>query len=326
MSIDIVIVNWNSGHHLFRCLESLAALKVERELLHTVTVVDNASTDRSLDIPSDVHQALPLTIIRNDDNVGFAAACNQGAAGTTAEFLLFLNPDVVLQPGCLSVPFRYLTGPEHSQVGMVGIQLLAPNGTVGRSCARFPSPSSLLGNISGLDRILPSLFPRHFLDEWPHDISRTVDQVMGAFLFIRRSVFQQIGRFDERFFLYYEDLDLALRAKMQGWNSQYLVDAQAIHFGGGTTSGIKGRRMFYVCRSRILYGFKHFTFSSAVCVMGATLLVEPIIRVMAALGRLSVVDVKATIEAFKLLWLDLGGILRTHYRLRRERPGAENVE
>jgi N-acetylglucosaminyl-diphospho-decaprenol L-rhamnosyltransferase len=325
MSIDLVIVNWNSGYHLCRCLESLAAIASERELLHTVIVIDNASTDGSLELPSRVHQALPLTIIRNDDNLGFAAACNQGAAGTAAEFLLFLNPDVVLRPGCLSAPFRYLTRPEHSQVGMVGIQLLEPNGTVARSCARFPSPSSLIGNILGLDRIVPSLFPRHFLDQWPHDVSRKVDQVMGAFLFIRRLAFERLGRFDERFFLYYEDLDLALRAKMQGWSSEYLIDAQAVHCGGGTTSAIKGRRMFYACRSRILYGFKHFPFSSAVCVMGATLLVEPIIRVMAALGRLRVVEVKATLEAFVLLWLDLGGILNTHYRLRRERPGAENV-
>lgn len=326
MSIDVVIVNWNSGYHLCRCLESLAAIAAEKELLRTVTVIDNASTDESLELPSHLHQALPLAIIRNGDNVGFAAACNQGAAATVAEFLLFLNPDVVLQSGCLSAPFRYLTRPEHSQVGMVGIQLLAPNGSVARSCARFPSPSSLLGNIVGLDRIVPSLFPRHFLEEWPHDVSRKVDQVMGAFLFIRRLVFEQIGRFDERFFMYYEDLDLALRAKMQGWDSEYLTEVRAAHFGGGTTSGIKGRRMFYGCRSRILYCLKHFPIFSAICVMAATLLIEPAIRILAALGKRRIVDAKATLEAFGLLWLDLGGILSTHYRLRRERSGAVNVE
>jgi GT2 family glycosyltransferase len=326
MSIAVVIVNWNSGYHLGRCLESLAAIAAERELLHTVTVIDNASTDASMELPSHLHQALPLTIIRNVENVGFAAACNQGATGTAAEFLLFLNPDVLLQPGCLSAPFRYLTRPEHSEVGVVGIQLLAPNGTVARSCARFPSPTSLLGNIMGLDRIVPSLFPRHFLDEWPHDVSRKVDQVMGAFLFIRRLVFEQIGRFDERFFMYYEDLDLALRAKMHGWDSEYLIDAQVMHFGGGTTSGIKGRRMFYACRSRILYGLKHFPLSSATCVIGATLLIEPAIRILAALGKRRLADAKATLQAFGLLWLDLGQILSTHWRLRRECSGAMNVE
>jgi len=209
---------------------------------------------------------------------------------------------------------------------MAGIQLLTPSGTVARSCARFPSPRSLLGNILGLDKIIPSLFPPHFLTEWPHDTSRRVDQVMGAFLFIRRLAFEQTGRFDERFFLYYEDLDLALRASMRGWSSEYLVDARATHFGGGTTSGIKGRRLFYVCRSRILYGLKHFSASSALCVMGATLLAEPAIRILVALGRLRMLDVKATLEAFGLLWLDLPAILSTNYRLRRGRSEAENVE
>src|SRR5215204_3210931 len=130
MSIDVVIVNWNSGHHLCRCLESLAAMVPESELLHTVTVIDNASRDGSLELPSRVRQALPLTIIRNGANLGFAAACNQGAAGTAAEFLLFLNPDVVLRPECLSAPLRYLTRSEHSETGMVGIQLLEPSGSV----------------------------------------------------------------------------------------------------------------------------------------------------------------------------------------------------
>jgi N-acetylglucosaminyl-diphospho-decaprenol L-rhamnosyltransferase len=326
MTIDVVIVNWNSGSHLCRCLESLVGLEAERDLLRTVTVIDNASADQSLELPAQLHQALPITIISNHNNLGFAAACNQGAARTAAEFLLFLNPDVILRPGCLSAPLRHLNRTEHRQVGMVGIQLIAPNGTVARSCARFPSPGSLIGNILGFDRIVPSLFPRHFLDEWPHDTCRKVDQVMGAFLFIRRSAFEQIGRFDERFFMYYEDLDLALRAKLRGWSSEYLIDARAVHFGGGTTSRIKGRRMFYACRSRILYSFKHFPLSSAVCVMGVTLLVEPIIRIMAAVGRLRVVEIKATLQAFGLLWLDLAGILNTHYRLRREWPGAENVE
>jgi GT2 family glycosyltransferase len=326
MNIDVVIVNWNSGYHLCRCLESLAGMGDEKTLVHAVTVVDNASTDESLQFPSCLYQILPLTVIKNDDNLGFAAACNQGAAATAAEFLLFLNPDVVLQSGCLSAPFHYLTEPEHSRVGIAGIQLLTSNGAVARSCARFPRPSSLLGNILGLDRVAPALFPRHFLDDWPHDNSRNVDQVMGAFLFIRRLVFERIGRFDERFFMYYEDLDLSLRARMQGWSSQYLVEARAVHFGGGTTSGIKSRRMFYACRSRLLYSLKHFTLPSAICVVGATLLIEPVIRVMAALGRLRMAEAKATLKAFGLLWVDLGQILSTHYRLRRGGFGAEYVE
>jgi hypothetical protein len=326
MSIDVVIVNWNSGHHLGRCLESLAAMGAERELLQSVTVIDNASSDESLSFAAEVQKALPLRILRNRDNRGFAAACNQGAAGAAGDFLLFLNPDVVLQSGCLSAPAGYLGRAENSRVGIVGIQLLDPNGAIARCCARFPSPGSIIGNVLGLDRIAPSLSPPHFLTEWPHDDTREVDQVMGAFLFIRRCVFERIGRFDERFFVYYEDLDLALRARQGGWRSEYLVDARALHFGGGTTSGIKARRMFYVCRSRLLYCLKHFSFFSALCVMAATLLAEPVIRCFAALGRLRIGQARDTLQAFALLWVDLKTIMSTHYRFGRARSGAEYVE
>src|SRR3954469_19471653 len=100
MTVDVVIVNWNSGDHLRRCLEALATIGAELALLRAVTVVDNASTDESLQLTSRVQETLPLVIIRNGANLGFAAACNQGAAASPADFLLFLNPDVTVQPGC----------------------------------------------------------------------------------------------------------------------------------------------------------------------------------------------------------------------------------
>lgn len=326
MTIDVVIVNWNSGDHLRRCLESLATLGAEAALLSVVTIVDNASSDASLQLPSSVQQALPLAIIRNPANLGFAAACNQGAAGSPAEFLLFLNPDMIVRPGCLSAPCHYLKAPKHSKVGIIGVQLLTTGGIVARSCARFPTARSLLGNTLGLDRILPSLFPRHFMEEWAHDENRKVDQVMGAFLFIRRQVFEQIGGFDERFFLYYEDLDLALRAAMHGWYSEFLTEAQAVHFGGGTTSGIIGRRIFYVSKGKIIYALKHFPLLPALGILAATTLVEPAVRLAAALARLRIGEAKETLRGFGLLWLDLGRMLSTHARLSARAPEPRNVE
>ena len=94
---------------------------------------------------------------------------------------------------------------------------------------------ALIGQSFGLDRILPSWFPPHFLSEWAHDTIRSVDQVMGAFLMIRRPLFEALGGFDERFFVYFEDLDLSLRARELGWTSVYLATAQAFHRGQGTT-------------------------------------------------------------------------------------------
>ena len=105
---------------------------------------------------------------------------------------------------------------------------------------------------------MPSTFPPPFVSEWAHDETREVDQVMGAFFFVRRSVFEALGGFDERFFVYFEDMDFAVRARERGWRSVYLATAQAFHRGQGTTERAVPRRMFYFARSRILYARKHF--------------------------------------------------------------------
>ena len=161
--------------------------------------------------------------MRNADNRGFGAACNQGAAGSDADFLLFLNPDTRLMPGSLAEPVRYLRSPEHETVGIVGIQLFDADGHVARNTARAPTAWSMVGNSVGLDRLMPRLFPPHFVTEWAHDETRPVDQVMGAFFLVRRSVFEALGGFDERFFVYYEDLDFSVRARAHGWSSVYLA-------------------------------------------------------------------------------------------------------
>lgn len=300
--IHVVIVNWNSGAQLRECLQSFAAVSGEVALAR-VTVVDNASTDGSCEA---LGAALPLTVIRNADNRGFAAACNQGAAGSDADYLLFLNPDTRLLPGSLEDAARYLRAPEHTSVGIVGIQLVDSEGHVARNTARVPSAWSMIGNSLGLDRLMPSVFPPHFVSEWAHDETCEVDQVMGAFFFMRRSVFEALGGFDERFFVYFEDMDFAMRARELGWNSVYLATAQAFHRGQGTTDAATSRRMLYFARSRVLYARKHFGVFGALLVMLATLLFEPLARIVASPRTAG-----ATLSAFTMLWKDLPSMLRT---------------
>src|ERR1041384_1823033 len=166
LSVHVVIVNWNSGAQLGECLASFAAVATDDVALTRVTVVDNASTDGSA---GDLQHALPLVVIRNGDNRGFAAACNQGAAGSDADFILFLNPDTRLMPGSLERPARYLSSEHHEDAGIVGIQLVDSDGHVARNTARTPSARSMIGNSLGLDRLMPSTFPPHFVAEWTHD-------------------------------------------------------------------------------------------------------------------------------------------------------------
>ena len=295
-SVHVVIVNWNSGAQLRECLQSFAAI-ADDGVATRVTVIDNASTDGSSE---GLEAPVPLAVVRNADNRGFGAACNQGARGSDAEFLLFLNPDTRLMPRSFAEPVRYLRARENERAGIVGIQLVDADGQVARNTARTPTAWSMVGNSVGLDRLMPRLFPPHFVAEWAHDETRTVDQVMGAFFFVRRSVFEALGGFDERFFVYYEDLDLSVRARARGWSSVYLATARAFHRGQGTTEGATARRTFYFCRSRILYARKHFGAPGALAVTFATLALEPLARLAAAPRSAG-----NTLRAFAMLWRDL---------------------
>jgi GT2 family glycosyltransferase len=302
-SVHVVIVNWNSGTQLRECLQSFAAVSDDVALAR-VTVVDNASTDGSCE---GLDAAPPLTVIRNTENRGFAAACNQGAAGSDADYILFLNPDTRLMPGSLELPVRYLQSEHHEAVGILGIQLVDTEGRVARNTARVPSAWSMIGNSLGLDRLMPSVFPPLFVTEWAHDETRHVDQVMGAFFFVRRSVFEALGGFDERFFVYYEDLDFAMRARARDWSSVYLATAQAFHRGQGTTTSATARRTFYFCRSRILYARKNFGSLGAFAVMFTTLVLEPVARIVNSPRTAA-----ATLRACGMLWKDLPNILRAN--------------
>jgi N-acetylglucosaminyl-diphospho-decaprenol L-rhamnosyltransferase len=303
-SVHVVIVNWNSGTLLRECLQSFSAVAGDAVTLRRVTVVDNASTDGSCD-GLEATAALPLTLIRNTDNRGFGAACNQGAAGSDADFILFLNPDTRLAAGSLDVPARYLASPDHQTVGIVGIQLADESGNVARNTARAPGARSMIGHSLGLDRLGLAAFPRHFEEQWAHDATRTVDQVMGAFFFVRRTVFETLGGFDARFFVYFEDMDFAQRARQRGWTSVYLAGARAFHRGHGTTHRATERRTLYFLRSKLHYAVKHFGAGGAIVVAAVTLTLEPIARMVAAPR-----EAAATLRVFARLWRELPAILR----------------
>jgi N-acetylglucosaminyl-diphospho-decaprenol L-rhamnosyltransferase len=306
-SVHVVIVNWNSGRQLAECLESFSGIEPDRVAVTRITVVDNASVDGSCDaLPA----PLPVVVIRNAENRGFAAACNQGAAGSTADFLLFLNPDTRLLPGALERPAQFLQLGANRAVGIVGIRLVDADGHVARTSARMPTPWSMVGNSLGLDRLMPSVFPPHFLAEWVHDDTRAVDQVMGAFMLVRRTLFEVLRGFDERFFVYFEDLDFAQRARARGFGSIYLATAQAFHRGQGTTASAIDKRTYQFCRSRILFALKYFSPPAAFLVIVVTLVVEPVARVLAALLSRRSGTVADVARAFTMLWADLPAILK----------------
>ena len=138
--------------------------------------------------------------------------------------------------------------------------------------------------------------------EWPHDETRPVDHVIGAFYLIRREVFERLGGFDERFFVYLEDLDLSKRIRDLGGRCMFIADAHALHVGGGTTESVKATRLFYSLRSRLQYVSKHHGAIAVVCVGVATLVLEPVIRLGAGLLGRSWMDVKEVARAYARLY------------------------
>lgn len=299
-TLDIIIVNWNSGCQLRQCLGSISSTGGKGLILERVLVVDNASRDGSADGLEDL--GLPLLVKKNQENRGFAAGCNQGAKGSKADFLLFLNPDTILFQDSLNKPIAFLEGPLNSSVGIVGIQLLDENSKINKTCARFPSAGMFIAKALGLDRLLPSIFTGYYMQQWDHRSNRLVDQVMGAFFLVRRCLFEALGGFDQRFFIYFEEVDFSLRARQGGWHSYYLAEAQVYHKGGGTTEQVKGLRLFYSLRSRILYGYKHFTWPSAAILMGWSIFVEPLAHLTRALCRGSIVETREVLKGTAKLW------------------------
>ena len=294
-TFDIIVVNWNAGLQLRTCIDSIT--HHAHGLVDQTIVVDNGSKDGSEASVKDVPH---ITLIRAGANVGFGKACNLGARQAKSEYLLFLNPDAALYADTLLKALAFMQGPANSKVGICGVQLLDEAGHVSRSCARFPSVVGFVAHAVGLNRFFPRL--GHFMAEWDHVQTRQVDHVIGAFFLVRRELFNALHGFDERFFVYLEDMDFSYRAHQAGWRSVYLTDTQAFHAGGGTSNQVKARRLFYSLRSRLLYAFKHFSWMGAFAVLLATLLVEPLSRSALALMRRSWAGLKETWAAYGMLW------------------------
>ena len=298
MRLDIVIVNWNSGKQLVDCVTSIN--KFDHGLVSQIVIVDNGSVDSS----EKAVEGLPnVELVRAGKNLGFGRACNLGAARAKGEYILFLNPDAALFDDTLPKVLAFMEAPQNVRVGICGVQLIEEDGRIARSCARFPTASRLVSRAVGFDKVFPKSAPT--MTEWDHRTAKQVDQVIGAFFFIRKCVFDEQDGFDPRFFVYFEEVDFAYRAANAGWTSFYLANVQAFHVGGGTSEQVKAHRLFYSQRSRIQYSFKHFSTFGALMVLLATILIEPVFRIVLAVARRSFSGVKEIWLAYSWLlkWL-----------------------
>lgn len=302
--VTVIIVNWNAGRLLGECLDSVKEAERGFDRRLEIVVVDNGSVDGSA---QDAARRNAVTVVQNSRNRGFAAACNQGAQIAKGSRLLFLNPDCRMAAGSVEASLRALD--EDPSIGVVGVALLDDEGQIHRSCYRIPTLRNFLYRISGLSSVSSRLSDGSMRD-WPHDSNRRVDHVIGAFYMVRASEFRELGGFDERYFVYLEDLDLSLRYRQRGQQCLFLASPASYHKGGGVSDQVRSARLFYATRSRILFAFKHFTAMQAWLHLAATLGVEPLARLvqLAAQGRWR--EIPEIWRAFAMLYGDLPAMLR----------------
>jgi hypothetical protein len=315
-SVHIVIVNWNTGDCLRACVSSVAASKGGR--LQQLTVVDNASTDGSTaglgTIP------LPLQLMRNSRNVGFAAGCNQGAVGATADYILFLNPDTQLFENTLATMVDFMESPSAAHIGICGPQIVDAEGRPTISCARFPTLTILFGKMTRLSRLWPRLLPGHHLTAAETTRSQIVDQVIGAAFLVRRHLFERLGGFDERYFLYFEEVDVALRARGLGWGSYFLKEARVFHAEGRSSVNCPEMRLYHSLRSRLLFAYRHWPRWQAHALVAVTLMIELPARLARGCVHGDRADLAATLSGSHRLFRELPRLMRNPSHGRR-RPG-----
>lgn len=262
MKLSVIIVSYNTSQLLRDCLTSL----VQNDCSHEVEifVVDNDSRDDSVAM---VRQHFPqVKLIANNQNKGFAAANNQAYRELQGDFIVLLNPDARLQPGSLDRITAFMLA--HPQVGICGGRVVNPQGQLEPSARRFPNSFFKFLIISGLsDKFASSrFFARADYKYFDHQTPLEVDWVPGTFTVLRREMLEQIGFFDERFFLYYEETDLCLRARRAGWQVYFYPGAEVVHVGGACSKTRKdlqldlggSQLLKFRMRSELLYFRKNF--------------------------------------------------------------------
>jgi N-acetylglucosaminyl-diphospho-decaprenol L-rhamnosyltransferase len=298
--LDVVIVSWNNGASVGRCLDSLAAAATPGFAYDRIVIVDNAS-----DIPfeADEYPGLPpLTMICNTRNVGFAEGCVQGAAESRADYLLFLNPDTSVSRDALAAAVTAMETKAYERTAILGVPLVDEEGVTQATCGRFLTVTRIFNQLSGLSMFFPRWCPGFRMTDWDHTETRQVDYVSGACMLIRREVWDTLGGFDSRFVVYLEDADLALRAQRLGWDSVFLVGPPVYHEGGWGTGRSRGVRLFHAWRSLLAYGWKHFNVAAACAVAAMVFALAPGARIAQALVHRSGRQVAEAIVGYGRLW------------------------
>ena len=250
-TLSVIIVSYNTRALTLECLriltEEVQGMRAE------IFVVDNASSDNSVPVIKACFPAVRLLV--SERNAGFGAANNLALHQSRGRYLLLLNTDAFPKPGAIAALIHFLD--QHPAVGVIGPRLLYQDGSLQQSCFRFTTPLYAWMENLGLTKLFRWYPALDDYRSWNHATERAVDFVIGACLLLRREVYQQVGGFDERFFMYQEEADWQKRIKAAGWQIVFTPCAEVVHLAGASGKDQPLRTSGHFFESLDKYMLKH---------------------------------------------------------------------
>ncbi len=259
MDLSIIILNYKTRGLLKQCLKGLKLVPLHLE--HEIIVLDNNSGDGTVEM---MRTEFPeITFFACPTNPGFATGVNVGIRHARGRYILILNPDIAVLGSPNPIEQMYAFMEQHPAAGICGPKLLNPDGTIQTSCREFPTLSTILYRRSPLGKFsfARKKLRKFLMLDWDHNENRPVDWLLGACLMVRRSAIDKVGLLDERFFLYFEDVDWCRRFWAAGYQVYYLgATAEIVHYHrrqSAESPGLTGI-LSYPTRMHLMSGIKYF--------------------------------------------------------------------
>lgn len=307
--IDCIIVSYNTAGLLPDCMTHLGA--ASRGVQIQTVFVDNASKDHSVEV---IRGNFPdCQLIANPVNVGFGRANNQALPLAKGRYVLLLNTDAFVAEDALTKTIAYMDA--HPQCGILGVRLEGRDGSLQPCCRYFPTPWNTFLHRTGLNRVFKGV---QMVDdmEWAHDTVRACDWVVGCYYLVRKELIDQIGLFDPRYFLYFEEVDHCFAAKRAGWDVVFYPHATVVHLGGESaksegaiTEGGKQLEALQI-ESELLYFRKNHGVGAAVSSVALTWMAELFNLLKRTLKPGVPLNGGATLRRIALVW---GIFVRTRW-------------
>jgi len=287
MKATVAIVNYNTKDFLDKCLNSIYKFGSKYDI--DVIVVDNNSNDGSVRMVRNNYPDVKL--ITNSENIGYTAAANKAIKATNSDFIMLLNTDTEVFRGSIDKIIEYLEN--NPDVGVVGPKTIDSLGNVHLSCRRFPSfKEAAMHVLIGIFWSKNPYTRKYKMIDFDHDKEVKIDWVSGACMALRRKALKEVGLFDERYYMYVEDLDICKRMWQAGWEVRYFPKAIVLHHIGGSTKGA-GIELFYQQQKSVFrYFLKNYgntwriIFSPLLAIaLGFRILIFSIIKIYDKFGK-----------------------------------------